>query len=277
MMNKLVNIIPKFLSEINNFSRREVASFAYLSIEKILGYSKSDCIIHSNQELTNDNIISFENIISDLKKNIPIQYILGEAHFYDLKFKVNSSTLIPRGETEELVQYILLHDFISVLEIGTGSGCIAVSIAKNSNSKITAIDNSLEALEIAKSNAILNSVKINFVLSDIFNFSDTKKYDLIVSNPPYVLESEKKIMDKNVLDYEPHNALFVSNNDPLVYYKEIAKIATNNLNKNGLLFFEINENYSKQIIELLSNLNFVDIELKKDINGRDRIIKSVFK
>lgn len=276
-MIKLVNIIPKFLSEINNFSRREVTSFAYLSIEKILGYSKSDCIIHFNQELTNDNIISFENIISDLKQDIPIQYILGEAHFYDLKFKVNSSTLIPRGETEELVQYILLHDFISVLEIGTGSGCIAVSIAKNCNSKITAIDNSLEALEIAKYNAIHNSVKINFVLSDVFNFSDTKKYDLIVSNPPYVLESEKKIMDKNVLDYEPHNALFVSDDAPLVYYKEIAKIATNNLNKNGLLFFEINEKYSKQIIELLSNLNFVDIELKKDINGRDRIIKSVFK
>ena len=277
MMNKLVNIIPKFLSEINNFSRREVTSFAYLSIEKILGYSKSDCIIHSNHELTNDNIISFENIINDIKQNIPIQYILGEAHFYDLKFKVNSSTLIPRGETEELVQYILLHDFISVLEIGTGSGCIAISIAKNSNAIITAIDNSLEALEIAKSNAILNSVEINFELSDVFNFSDTKKYDLIVSNPPYVLESEKKIMNKNVLDYEPHNALFVSDNDPLIYYKEIAKIATNNLNKNGLLFFEINEKYSKQIIELLSNLNFVDIELKKDINGRDRIIKSVFK
>ena len=277
MMNKLVNIIPKFISEINNFSRREVTSFAYLSIEKILGYSKSDCIIHSNHELTNDNIISFENIINDIKQNIPIQYILGEAHFYDLKFKVNSSTLIPRGETEELVQYILLHDFISVLEIGTGSGCIAVSIAKNSNANITAIDNSIEALEIAKSNAILNSVEINFELSDVFNFSDIKKYDLIVSNPPYVLESEKKIMNKNVLDYEPHNALFVSDNDPLIYYKEIAKIATNNLNKNGLLFFEINEKYSKQIIELLSNLNFVDIELKKDINGRDRIIKSVFK
>ena len=277
MMNKLVNIIPKFLSEINNFSRREVTSFAYLSIEKILGYSKSDCIIHSNHELTNDNIISFENIINDIKQNIPIQYILGEAHFYDLKFKVNSSTLIPRGETEELVQYILLHDFISVLEIGTGSGCIAVSIAKNSNANITAIDNSLEALEIAKSNAILNSVEINFELCDVFNFSDTKKYDLIVSNPPYVLESEKKIMNKNVLDYEPHNALFVSDNDPLIYYKKIAQIATNNLNKNGLLFFEINEKYSKQIIELLSNLNFVDIELKKDINGRDRIIKSVFK
>ena len=276
-MNKLVNIIPKFLSEINNFSRREVTSFAYLSIEKILGYSKSDCIIHSNHELTNDNIISFENIINDIKQNIPIQYILGEAHFYDLKFKVNSSTLIPRGETEELVQYILLHDFISVLEIGTGSGCIAVSIAKNSNANITAIDNSLEALEIAKSNAILNSVEINFELSDVFNFSDTKKYDLIVSNPPYVLESEKKLMNKNVLDYEPHNALFVSDNDPLIYYNEIAKIATNKMNKNGLLFFEINEKYSKQIIELLSNLNFVDIELKKDINGRDRIIKSVFK
>ena len=276
-MNKLVNIIPKFLSEINNFSRREVMSFAYLSIEKILGYSKSDCIIHSNQELSDDNIISLENIIDDIKQNIPIQYILGEAHFYDLKFKVNSSTLIPRGETEELVQYILLHDFITVLEIGTGSGCIAVSIAKNSKAKITAIDNSIGALEIAKSNAVLNSVEINFELRDVFNFSDIKKYDLIVSNPPYVLESEKKLMDKNVVDYEPHNALFVSDNDPLAYYKEIAKIATNNLNKNGLLFFEINENYSKQIIELLSNLNFVDIELKKDINGRDRIIKSVFK
>ena len=276
-MNKLVNIIPKFLSEINNFSRREVASFAYLSIEKILGYSKSDCIIHSNQELSNNNIISLENIINDIKQNIPIQYILGEAHFYDLKFKVNSSTLIPRGETEELVQYILLHDFISVLEIGTGSGCIAVSIAKNSNAKITAIDNSIGALEIAKSNALLNSVEINFELRDVFNFSEIKKYDLIVSNPPYVLESEKKLMDKNVLDYEPHNALFVSDNDPLAYYKEIAKIATNNLNKNGLLFFEINEKYSNQIIELLSNLNFVDIELKKDINGRDRIIKSIFK
>ena len=276
-MNKLVNIIPKFLSEINNFSRREVESFAYLSIEKILGYSKSDCIIHSNQELSNNNIISLENIINDIKQNIPIQYILGEAHFYDLKFKVNSSTLIPRGETEELVQYILLHDFISVLEIGTGSGCIAVSIAKNSNARITAIDNSIGALEIAKSNAVLNSVEINFQLRDVFNFSDIKKYDLIVSNPPYVLESEKKLMDKNVLDYEPHNALFVSDNDPLAYYKEIAKIATNNLNKNGLLFFEINEKYSNQIIELLSNLNFVDIELKKDINGRDRIIKSIFK
>ena len=276
-MNKLVNIIPKFLSEINNFSRREVESFAYLSIEKILGYSKSDCIIHSKQELSNNNIISFENIINDIKQNIPIQYILGEAHFYDLKFKVNSSTLIPRGETEELVQYILLHDFISVLEIGTGSGCIAVSIAKNSNAKITAIDNSIRALEIAKSNAVLNSVEINFQLRDVFNFSEIKKYDLIVSNPPYVLDSEKKLMDKNVLDYEPHNALFVSDNDPLAYYKEIAKIATNNLNKNGLLFFEINEKYSNQIIELLSNLNFVDIELKKDINGRDRIIKSIFK
>ena len=276
-MNKLINIIPKFLSEINNFSRREVESFAYLSIEKILGYSKSDCIIYSNQELSNNNIISLENIINDIKQNIPIQYILGEAHFYDLKFKVNSSTLIPRGETEELIQYILLHDFISVLEIGTGSGCIAVSIAKNSNAKITAIDNSIGALEIAKSNAVLNSVEINFQLRDVFNFSDIKKYDLIVSNPPYVLESEKKLMDKNVLDYEPHNALFVSDNDPLAYYKEIAKIATNNLNKNGLLFFEINEKYSNQIIELLSNLNFVDIELKKDINGRDRIIKSIFK
>ena len=277
MMNKLGNIIPKFLSEINNFSRREVTSLAYLSIEKILGYSKSDCIIHSNHELTNDNIISFENIINDIKQNIPIQYILGEAHFYDLKFKVNSSTLIPRPETEELVKYILSHDFNSVLDIGTGSGCIAISIAKHTDSTVTAIDISSKAIDIAKVNAKLNSVDVNFIVDDVFNFCYEKKYDLIVSNPPYVLNSEKKYMHKNVIDYEPHSALFVDDNDPLIFYKKIAEIAINKLNKNGYLFFEINERFSNQIIDILSNLNFVDIELKKDVNGRDRIIKSIFK
>jgi len=277
MMNKLVNIIPKFLSEINNFSRREVTSLAYLSIEKVLGYSKSDCIIHYNHELTNENIISFENIINDIKQNIPIQYILGEAHFYDLKFKVNSSTLIPRPETEELVKYILSHDFNSVLDIGTGSGCIAISISKHTDSTVTAIDINSKAIDIAKVNAKLNSVDVNFIVDDIFNFCYEKKYDLIVSNPPYVLNSEKKYMDKNVIDYEPHSALFVDDNDPLIFYKKIAEIAINKLNKNGYLFFEINERFSNQIIDILSNLNFVDIELKKDINGRDRIIKSIFK
>ena len=276
-MNKLVNIIPKFLSEINNFSRREVTSLAYLSIEKVLGYSKSDCIIHYNHELTNENIISFENIINDIKQNIPIQYILGEAHFYDLKFKVNSSTLIPRPETEELVKYILSHDFNSVLDIGTGSGCIAISISKHTDSTVTAIDINSKAIDIAKVNAKLNSVDVNFIVDDIFNFCYEKKYDLIVSNPPYVLNSEKKYMDKNVIDYEPHSALFVDDNDPLIFYKKIAEIAINKLNKNGYLFFEINERFSNQIIDILSNLNFVDIELKKDINGRDRIIKSIFK
>ena len=277
MMNKLVNIIPKFLSEINNFSRREVTSLAYLSIEKVLGYSKSDCIIHSNHKLTNDNIISFENIINDIKQNIPIQYVLGEAHFYDLKFKVNSSTLIPRPETEELVKYILSHDFNSVLDIGTGSGCIAISIAKHTDSTVTAIDISSKAIDIAKVNAKLNSVDVNFIVDDVFNFCYEKKYDLIVSNPPYVLNSEKKYMHKNVIDYEPHSALFVDDNDPLIFYKKIAEIAINKLNKNGYLFFEINERFSNQIIDILSNLNFVDIELKKDVNGRDRIIKSIFK
>ena len=276
-MNKLVNIIPKFLSEINNFSRREVTSLAYLSIEKVLGYSKSDCIIHYNHELTNENIISFENIINDIKQNIPIQYILGEAHFYDFKFKVNSSTLIPRQETEELVKYILSHDFNSVLDIGTGSGCIAISISKHTDSTVTAIDINSKAIDIAKVNAKLNSVDVNFIVDDIFNFCCEKKYDLIVSNPPYVLNSEKKYMDKNVIDYEPHSALFVDDNDPLIFYKKIAEIAINKLNKNGYLFFEINERFSNQIIDILSNLNFVDIELKKDINGRDRIIKSIFK
>ena len=276
-MNILANILPFFLKEIDNFSRREIISFAYLSIEKILGFSKSDCILNSNYILSDEDISSFEKIIVDIKKNIPIQYVLGETHFYNLKFNVNSSTLIPRPETEELVRYILSHNFSSVLDIGTGSGCIAISIAKNSNASIDAIDNSKEALEIAKSNAILNSVDVNFMFNDVFEFSDTKKYDVIVSNPPYVLNSEKKYMHQNVIDYEPHNALFVEDSNPLIFYEKIALIASKNLNSNGLLFFEINEKFGDKIIDLLSKLNFVDIELKKDINGRDRIIKSVFK
>ena len=276
-MNILANILPFFLKEIDNFSRREIISFAYLSIEKILGFSKSDCILNSNYILSDEDISSFEKIIVDVKKNIPIQYVLGETHFYNLKFNVNSSTLIPRPETEELVRYILSHNFSSVLDIGTGSGCIAISIAKNSNASIYAIDNSVEALEIANSNAILNSVDVNFMFNDVFEFSDTKKYDVIVSNPPYVLNSEKKYMHQNVIDYEPHNALFVEDSNPLIFYEKIALIASKNLNSNGLLFFEINEKFGDKIIDLLSKLNFVDIELKKDINGRDRIIKSVFK
>lgn len=276
-MNILANILPFFLKEIDNFSRREIISFAYLSIEKILGFSKSDCILNSNYILSDEDISSFEKIIVEIKKNIPIQYILGETHFYNLKFNVNSSTLIPRPETEELVRYILSHNFSSVLDIGTGSGCIAISIAKNSNASIDAIDNSKDALIIAKSNAILNSVDVNFMFNDVFDFSDTKKYDLIVSNPPYVLNSEKIYMHQNVIDYEPHNALFVEDSNPLIFYEKIALIASKNLNSNGLLFFEINEKFGDQIIDLLLKLNFVDIELKKDINGRDRIIKSVFK
>ena len=276
-MNILANIIPAYINQITNFPRREVISFAYLSIEKILGYSKSDCIINSDKQLSNESVNSFKKIISDLRKNIPIQYVLGEANFYGLKFKVNRSTLIPRVETEELVEYILNHKFNSVLDIGTGSGCIAISIAKNTDSRVTAIDISNEAIEIAKRNAIHNSVDVNFIVDDVFNFCHDKKYDLIVSNPPYVLESEKKYIHRNVIDYEPHDALFVNDSNPLIFYKKIIEIAKNNLNKDGLLFFEINEKFSNQIIELLTDLNFVEIELKKDINGRDRIIKSIFK
>ena len=276
-MNILANIIPAYINQITNFPRREVISFAYLSIEKILGYSKSDCIINSDKQLSNESVNSFKKIISDLRKNIPIQYVLGEANFYGLKFKVNRSTLIPRVETEELVDYILNHKFNSVLDIGTGSGCIAISIAKNTDSRVTAIDISNEAIEIAKRNGIHNSVDVNFIVDDIFNFCHDKKYDLIVSNPPYVLESEKKYIHRNVIDYEPHDALFVNDSNPLIFYKKIIEIAKNNLNKDGLLFFEINEKFSNQIIELLTDLNFVEIELKKDINGRDRIIKSIFK
>ena len=276
-MNILSNIIPSFLNSITNFPRREVISFAYLSIEKIFGFSKSDCIVNSKKVLTNENINQLNKIIGDLKKNIPIQYILGETTFCGLKFNVNNSTLIPRNETEELVNLILNYKFNSLLDIGTGSGCIAISVAKKTASSVSAIDISHQAISIAKKNAITNNVSVDFRVADIFNFDDKRKYDIIVSNPPYVCESEKQNLHKNVVDYEPHLALFVKDSNPLIFYKRIAQYALTNLNKKGHLFFEINEKYSNQIIEMLVDLNFVEIELKKDINDRNRIIKSSIK
>ena len=277
-METLSNIIPYFRKELTPiFEEREVISWAYLSIEHVLGYNRSDCIINPNKRIEAKISYKFLQIIEDLKTRKPLQYILGETTFYGLKLKVNEYTLIPRPETEELVAWILQEDFKSALDIGTGSGCIAIALAKFSNASISAIDISANGLKVAQENAILNNVKVVFTQQNILQTKILPKVNLIVSNPPYVLNSEKERMHENVLAYEPHSALFVTDKNPLIFYKQIANLATKSLTSGGKLFFEINEQFSNELIVILTQSGFVDIELKKDINDRDRMIKAIWK
>ena len=274
-MEKVSNIITYFIKQLNGIAKeREIISWAYISIDYLLGYNRSDCIIHADMNITSDVSDRLKQIIADLKMNKPIQHIIGETEFYRLKFKVNEHTLIPRPETEELVQWILEHEFTSALDIGTGSGCIPIVLKKNKDAEITAIDVSESALWVAKENAKINEVEINFLLQDILKTTTLPKLDVIVSNPPYVLDMEKEIMRDNVLNNEPHLALFVPNNNPLLFYKKIAKLAFTSLSKNGLLFFEINERFGKQTVAMLTEIGFVNIALKKDINDKHRMIKA---
>lgn len=222
-----------------------------------------------------------EVICRELKRGKPIQYVLGETDFYNCTIRLDSSTLIPRPETEELVDLIIKENrgFTgSVLDIGTGSGCIAVSLAVNlPGAKITGIDNSAQALEIAKANASLNKVKVNLLLLDIMDpeVSDILKTDIIVSNPPYVRESEKKLMAGNVVDFEPHQAIFVPDSDPLKYYIAILESAKVILTSGGKVYFEINEAFGPEMEKLLYKYNYTSVTVKRDLNDRDRIVKAI--
>jgi release factor glutamine methyltransferase len=277
-VEKVSNIIPYFIKQLSGIANeREIISWGYISIEHCLGFNRSDCIIHSNKEITSETSDSLKQITTHLKANKPLQYILGNADFYGLQFKVNEYTLIPRPETEELVSWILEHEFFSLLDIGTGTGCIPISITKNKNVQSTAIDISENALLLAKENARINRVEVNFLKQDIFITTTLPKVDLIVSNPPYILDEEKELMLDNVMDNEPHLALFVPDNNPLLFYKKIAELAFVNLPENGLLFFEINEQFGNETIDMLTKIGFVDIELKKDINDKDRMLKAIKK
>ena len=217
-----------------------------------------------------------------LKKEVPIQYLLGKTNFYGLDFEVNENVLIPRPETEELVEWIINENLkyikvkkLKILDIGTGSGSIAVSLAKNiPNARVFALDVSKKALETAKRNAKNNNVDVTFIHQNILEIEDLKNdFDVIVSNPPYVRNLEKQEIKKNVLDYEPHLALFVEDDDALIFYRKIAEIAQRNLIENGQLFFEINQYLGNEMKDLLQNMNFRNIELKKDIYGNDRMMK----
>ena len=279
----------------------EVESFFFILTEYLHGLKRIDLALVPNFEISKEEVRKWETIISELKTEKPIQYIIGETWFYDSKFYVNEHTLIPRPETEELVDWIVesqkskvksqkidQDDVISsgvemqILDIGTGTGCIPISIKKNiPQAEVFAIDISEEALKVAKRNAVENNVEVNFILQDILeveklsiiNYQLPIKFDVIVSNPPYVRNLEKQEIKKNVLEYEPHLALFVEDNDALLFYRKIAQLAKESLTENGQLFFEINQYLGKETVELLEQLGFKNIELQKDIYGNDRMIK----
>ena len=280
LIKEYKNLFAKQLSSIYDFG--EVESFFFIILENKHQLKRIDLALNINLEFSEIEIKTWNEILEKLKQQIPLQYILGTTSFYDLEFEVNNDVLIPRPETEELVAWILSNIAITksanklkILDIGTGSGCIAISLAKNiPNSEVFAIDVSEKALAVAKKNASINEVKVIFIEENILNTESLHQtFDVIVSNPPYVRNLEKQEIHKNVLDYEPHLALFVEDDDDaLLFYRKIAHLAQKNLSENGQLYFEINQYLGKQMIELLQEKGFKNIELKKDIYGNDRMI-----
>tara|TARA_R110000787_G_scaffold210882_6_gene320641 strand:+ start:11566 stop:12429 length:864 start_codon:yes stop_codon:yes gene_type:complete len=270
------------LNEI--YPQTEIDSFFFLLIEEYLDFQRIDSVLKSSFEIPEEKLLLLESASKKLLKEEPLQYIIGKTEFYGLPFLVNENVLIPRPETEELVAWILSETkekrekrknvTFSILDIGTGSGCIPISLKKEvSEAIISAIDVSKEALNTAEKNAILNEVDVIFIQQDILNTLELhQQFDIIVSNPPYVRELEKEEINNNVLENEPHLALFVDDNNPLVFYDKIADLAKKHLNKNGLLFFEINQYLGKETVELLYSKGFKNIELKKDLFGNDRMV-----
>jgi len=278
------------------YPKEEIQSFFNLLIFYKLKLTRADIALNLNEIIQQTDLDFFLNALTDLQREKPIQYIIGETEFYGLPFKVDKNVLIPRPETEELIEWILnelgvKNSTFNILDIGTGSGCIAISLAKNiPNATVFALDISKKALQLAQQNATLNNVNIHFIKDDILNSNVTSsaiesyenegllslKFDIIVSNPPYVQKLEKKEIQNNVLENEPHLALFVDDNNPLVFYDKIADFAIERLTKNGQLFLEINQYLGKETVDLLKQKGFTNIELKKDIFGNDRMIKASF-
>lgn len=250
-----------------------------ITMEEVLGYQKIDVMLKADEVLSENHVKRLEEVMELLRTEQPIQYIFNKGYFYGYEFKVSSATLIPRRETEELVEWVLQimneqpNKIWRVLDIGTGTGCIPITIKKEFPlADISAIDVSKEALQIAKENAVNLEADVLFIEKDILKTNELANYDIIISNPPYVRNLEKAEIKKNVLEFEPHLALFVEDDDPLIFYRKIAQLAHQFLNVNGFLFFEINQYLGKEMEEMMKEY-FSDIELKKDILQNDRMMK----
>ncbi len=271
-----------FLRELTAFyDEKETESFFYLILERFHHKKRIDLALNPEMEMDTTQLLRWDNVLTDLKQYKPIQYILGVTEFYGLPFAVNEHVLIPRPETEELVELILANnsnplppDTLTILDIGTGSGCIPISLKKHLPlATVYAIDVSEQALATARKNAELNKVEVVFMLQNILETKDLgQEFDIIVSNPPYVRHLEKKEISPNVLDYEPHLALFVEDDDALLFYRKIAELAKINLKPGGQLYFEINQYLGRETVDLLQSMGFTAVKLLKDIYGNDRMI-----
>jgi len=261
------------------YEPKEIQSIFSLIAED-LDFSPTYLILHKDDELSDTQKKFFEQCLQRLATAEPVQYIRGKADFYDLQFFVNPSVLIPRQETEELVNVILQenrNNTPKIIDLGTGSGCIAITLAKHlPNANVSAVDVSEQALQTAKSNALKNEVSVDFYLGDMQDevfMSQFPKFDIIVSNPPYVCHSEKNEMRQNVLHYEPHLALFVEDTNPLQFYRAIARFASEHLAENGTVYCEINETLGEETKLLFESFGFSKCEVRKDLFGKDRIVK----
>ena len=264
------------LQLVPQYSDSEARSIAILLMCNITGLSYTELLIHT-PSLNEEQKEELRKKIERVKKNEPLQYVLGETTFYGRRFKCDQRALIPRPETEELTDWIINDASndgnIRILDIGCGSGCIAITLSKEiKNSIVTALDISEEAISLTEENCKINSCQVECINDDIFNFSDAQ-YDIIVSNPPYICDNEAANMESNVIDYEPHLALFVPDNSPLKFYEKITEYAARNLRSRGKLYFEINRKYGKEMQLLLEKFGFINIELRKDISNNDRMIK----
>lgn len=279
------SILLKYKQGVNSLKNiyplAEAQAMARLLIEKVTGIQIHDALTSPNLLLSISQETLIDAYIKELKLQKPIQYILGETEFFGITLKVNPHVLIPRPETEELVEWVIAdrdNDFPSVLDIGTGSGCIAIAIAKKlPAAKVFALDISAEAIILAKGSSINASTSITFFQQDILSIPSELKgapYDIVVSNPPYVRNSEKELMQPNVLKNEPKSALFVSDDDPLVFYDAIAQTALTTLKQNGKVYCEINEALGPETAKIFKDKGFTDVEIRKDINGKDRMLRA---
>ena len=273
-------LYSEFLTELKDLHETgEAAAITKIIFEHFAKVSSSDIIIHAKNEIDVDVIKLLQNALMQLKRHVPVQYITGKTWFYNLSFEVSNAVLIPRPETEELVleaiNFLKENAGKKVLDIGTGSGCIPISIKKNiPNAIVTSVDVSEAAIIVAKKNAVENKVEINFLKVDFLNernYKELAEFDLIISNPPYIPENEKKNLDKNVTDYEPHLALFVPNNDPLIFYKKILIFAENHLKIGGKILLEVHEDFAKKTADIFIAANY-EVEIKSDMQGKERML-----
>ncbi|MGI6074298.1 MAG: peptide chain release factor N(5)-glutamine methyltransferase [Fermentimonas sp.] len=276
-MSPVVNNIHDRLQGV--YTSSEISYLTRLIVEKVFGVSYYNFCLDKNSNLSIPLNAKLEEILVRLEKGEPIQYVLEEAYFYGNTFRVNKNVLIPRPETEELVEWIILDNVdnaVNVLDIGTGSGCIAISLALNmQSSDVHAWDVSKDALDVAKYNADCLKADVEFKLQDVFDeYPKTTRFDVVVSNPPYVCEKEKVEMDDNVLQYEPREALFVSDEQPLIFYERIADIGLELLNDSGILYFEINRFMGNRIEKMLRSKGYGDVIIRNDISGNPRMIKA---